>query len=78
MQTRQYWVVLHRRNSLLDGKVEHIQMSDCFPKFFHTRKEARSFIKEKFGYLKNRPDLRAKPHGIRAPIAIKATVTIEY
>lgn len=42
---------------------------------YRTRREARAWIEEHFGYLRHRPDLRAEPFGWRMPRAVRVTVT---
>ena len=45
------------------------------PRIFRTRKQANDFIREKYGYIAVRKDLRNEPHGWRLPKAIKVTIT---
>ena len=49
----------------------------CPAILFNTRQEARDFIKAQYGYIAERPDLRAAPHYWRMPVAVKVTVTVE-
>lgn len=49
----------------------------CLPLLFTTRKEARAWIEENYGYIRTRPDLRAAPHGWRMPQAVLVTVTLK-
>ena len=44
---------------------------------FKTRAEARAYIAERWGYIKRRPDLRAKPFEWRMPRAVRVIVTVE-
>jgi hypothetical protein len=44
------------------------------PVIFPTRREAREWIKAKYGYIAERPDLRAEPHGWRVPTAVRVDV----
>lgn len=41
---------------------------------FRTREECREFIKERYGYIKNRDDLRRPPHNWRMPVAVRVEV----
>jgi hypothetical protein len=43
---------------------------------FHTRREARLYIDEKFGYIRRRIDLRVEPHGWRMPRAVRVVVAL--
>lgn len=58
----------------IDGERKHIINENCLPKLFKTRREARLFIKEKYGFIATRPDLRSEPHGWRMPRVIKVDV----
>ncbi len=60
----------------LDGPKEHIIGHLGMPALFKTRREARAFIAEHYGYIKNRPDLRAWPHGWRLPVPKRVTIAI--
>ena len=71
------WAALWWQRDSLDGNYEHIMNEDCLPKLFRTRRECRTWIKENYGYIKNRPDLRKYPHGWRLPKAIKVKITQE-
>ena len=48
----------------------------CLPLLFRTRREARAWIEEKYGYIKTRKDLRSAPHHWRLPTAVLVTVTL--
>lgn len=39
--------------------------------------KARSFIKEKYGYIATRGDLQREPHGWRVPQAVKVSVVVQ-
>jgi hypothetical protein len=41
---------------------------------FPTRRACRAYIDVHFGYLRERPDLRAEPYGYRMPQAVRVTV----
>ena len=67
------WYSLNR----LDGETRHIIWENCMPLLFHTRLSARLFIKERFGYIRGRKDLREEPHGWRMPRAVRVKVLIQ-
>jgi len=46
-------------------------------RFYRTRREAREMREERYGYIRERPDLRAAPHHWRMPRVVKCTITIE-
>lgn len=64
----------HSRNRL-DGYRRHL-VWDEEVRLFRTRKLARAFIDEKYGYIRHRPDLRAEPHGWFMPRAVRVMVVI--
>lgn len=68
------WAAQWHSNNMLGSDTKHLCYEDCFPKLFHTRQECRNYIKEKYGYIAERPDLQAEPHGWRMPQAIKVIV----
>lgn len=51
-----------------------IMWHDCKPLLFRTRKEARIWIDEHYGYIKDRYDLRSAPHHWRLPKPVKVEV----
>lgn len=54
-----------------------IMWKDCMPLLFLTRKEAREYIHDEYGYIKHRKDLRSPPHNWRLPRAIRVNVILE-
>lgn len=72
------WAALWRSENRLDGKREWIlRDKHGIPALFNTRAEARQFIEDTHGYIRNRPDLRAEPHGWKMPIAVRVKVLRE-
>lgn len=81
------WAVLDRTVNRLDGDCSHLigryygkppaEFGGCQKLLFKTKREARAFIVEKFGYMRTRPDLRREPHGWRMPRPVKVNVTVE-
>lgn len=69
------WGGLWREDSRLDGRVEHLLFEHCLPALFRTRREARAFIAEHYGYIAERADLRAEPFGWKMPIPVRVTIT---
>lgn len=76
------WGILECSDNRLDGKREWLS-NDWRSRavvrtwLFSTRQEARTIRDREFGYIKNRPDLRAEPHGWKMPKVVKVKVTIE-
>lgn len=73
------WAILWRQHNLLDGKREHL-LGDGhdLPLMFLTRKECRAHIKEHYGYITTRPDLKVEPHGWKTPQPVRIAVAIQY
>jgi hypothetical protein len=71
------WGVLWRSDNRLDGKRTNFMFHDRQPVLFMTRREARAWIKEFYGYIAERPDLRAEPHGWKVPLPVRVVVTLE-
>lgn len=68
------WAVKFRSNSRLGGYHEYFlrfKFGDITPALFRNRKEARSFAREKYGYIRKRRDLRREPHGWLSPQIVK-------
>ena len=75
MADRILWGALWRQNSYLDGGPRtHLINVKCLPVMFLTRRDARAFIEEKYGYIRTRKDLRAQPHGWRLPVPVRVKV----
>ncbi len=71
---KKLWAVRWHSRNKLDGDTKHILYENCLPMLFRTRKEARVWIENKYGYIRSRPDLRGEPHGWRLPKAIKVVI----
>jgi len=48
-----------------------------YPLLYRTRAECRTAIEIMFGYFRERPDLRAEPHGWKMPRPVKVKVRLE-
>lgn len=71
------WGVLWRSENRLEGKTYHLEFNMVqVPAIFKTRKLARKYIDDHYGYIRNRPDLRREPFGWKMPIAVKVKVEI--
>ena len=69
---------LWRSENKLDGKREYIIREKAYPKLFRTRAECREWIKQGYGYIADRPDLQAEPHGWKMPIPVKVEIIIKW
>jgi len=71
------WGIEWHSKNKLDGDKRQIIWSAGKPLFFLTRQEAREWIKLKYGYIKNRPDLQKEPFGWKMPQAVKVEVVVK-
>jgi hypothetical protein len=69
--------VLWRSQNRLDGRVERPQWAGGKPLLFRTKREAAAYIRERWGYIATRKDLRAEPHGWRMPVPQKVVVILQ-
>lgn len=69
------WSALWHSENRLDGVTEHLLYENLLPALFVTRRECRTWINARWGYIKTRPDLRAEPHGWRLPKPVRVTIT---
>ena len=63
-----------RWRSVGHDATEHIIYENRLPVLFCTRVEARAWIDQTFGYIRNRKDLRSAPFGWRMPQPIRVKV----
>lgn len=68
------WAVQWHSVNKLDG--ERRDLIGGLDRLFKTRKEARQYIKERYGFIQEREDLRIEPHGWKMPVAVKVVVEI--
>ncbi len=68
------WAGQWHSQNYLDGDTKHILYEDCLPKLFRTRLACRGYIKEKYGYIADRPDLRDEPFGWQMPQPVKVLI----
>ena len=71
------WGILWCSKNKKDGISEHILCRDFVPALFVTRQDARSYRESRYGYLRNRPDLRAEPFGFRMPRVVRLRISLE-
>ena len=66
----------YSRNKV-DGETRQVMFSNGTPLMFKTRRQAREYANERYGYIKTRQGLRRGPHGWRMPRAKRMTITME-
>ena len=71
------WAIVWRSENKLDGKSEHFLFDNGNVRLFKTRREARCAMQEKWGYIKDRADLKAEPHGWKVPTVRRVIITIK-
>lgn len=72
------WALLWRSENRLDGVTRHLIIGPPYEiMLFRTRREARDYNANRFGYIKDRPDLQGEPHGWEMPQVVRVVVTIE-
>jgi hypothetical protein len=71
------WAAEWRANNELDGETRRLIYDNLLPKLFPSRQKCREWIKEKYGYIKIRQDLRDEPFGWRLPVAVKVHIEKE-
>lgn len=72
-----FWAAQWRADNRLDGSIRHLMYGrDLLPKLFKTRREARDWIEQEFGWLRERPDLKAEPFGWKMPVPVKVQVLL--
>jgi hypothetical protein len=69
------WSALWRSKNH-EGLCEHLCFENCLPVLFGSEREARKWIKEKWGYIRKRPDLRVEPHGWKVPIPVRVKIEV--
>jgi hypothetical protein len=68
-----WWAVLWHTHNRLDGCDRHL-IWDNTPTLFRTRRECRAYIEQKYGYIREHPELRTEPFGWHVPTAIRVRV----
>jgi hypothetical protein len=73
------WGLQWYSKNKLNGETRHLILciENHVPVLFRTRKLARLYAQNRYGFIKNRKDLRNEPHGWRFPQPIKVQVTIK-
>lgn len=73
------WAILMRSNNKLDGIREYLLGVTDHPthtELFESRSEARKYVSDEYGYLKQRPDLRKEPYGWKMPVVVRVKIDI--
>jgi hypothetical protein len=66
--------VMWHSDNRLDGCKRHL-IWDAIPyRVFRTRAECRAHIEERYGYIRERLDLRAEPFGWHMPTAVMVKI----
>jgi hypothetical protein len=70
------WAAKWVSENSLDGRREWLIHEALVVALFPTRRACREYIKKHFGYIADRPDLRAEPHGWRVPQPTQVDVSL--
>jgi hypothetical protein len=70
------WAALWRSRNKLDGEISHLMTVHCVPVLFRTARATTEWIREHYGYIATRKDLRAEPYGWRMPIPVRVEITV--
>jgi hypothetical protein len=72
------WAVEWHSKGIGDGDTRHFNFiwNGAVPYLFRTRKEARLFVEERYGFIRDRKDLQAEPYGWRMPKPVKVRIDI--
>lgn len=75
------WAVRWTFTNKLDGLHDSFYGSwlprpNCIMKLYRTKRDCQAAIKEHFGYIARRRDLRTEPFCWRMPKAVRVTVTV--
>ena len=69
------WAMEWHSRNLLDGDQRVLMVwSETSALIFRTRQECRAHIEQRYGYIRQRADLRAEPHGWRMPQAVRVAL----
>lgn len=69
--------MVFRWGLLTPWKPHQVLWENGYPLVFGTRKRARIWAEERYGYIKDRADLRTEPHNWRMPRPVMVQVNIE-
>lgn len=70
------WGAMWHLKNQLDGEEGRLMFRLYLPVLFVTKKEATQYIKEKYGYIAKRKDLRNEPHGWRMPKPVRVKISM--
>lgn len=70
------WAIKWRSDNKLEYIIYYGGSLGC-PRLFRTRIEARHYIEEKYGFIRDREDLQIEPHGWKMPIPVKVKIEVK-
>lgn len=70
------WAVFWRSGDGKERGDRHFMWNYATTLTFNTRREARAYIEEQYGYIRTRPDLRQEPFRWRLPEAVRVDVIL--
>ena len=75
LQVERWGALWHTKNKL-DGEVTHIIFENYLPVMFVTKREAKEYIKKRYGYIAGRKDLRQEPFRWRMTKPVKLKISV--
>jgi len=72
-----FWGIQWHSKNKRSGEQRYLLWQGGRPLIFETRTKAREHVREVYGYLKHRKDLRSEPHGWHIPKVLRVTVSVE-
>lgn len=73
-QGRSLWGLMWQSGR--NGEHKRLVYEKGIPLLFETRKKARDYATDEFGYIRRRPDLQAAPHWWRMPKAVRVRIDV--
>ncbi len=72
------WAIVWRSENKLDGVTRHFmgEANVGMTQLYRTRKEARTERDLRWGYFRDREDLKREPHGWKMPQVVKVFIMI--
>jgi len=71
------WGVVWRSHNRADGPQCHVEHNYDVTRTFNTQRQAEAYIRQHYGYIAHRADLRREPHGWFMPVAARVRVRVE-
>ena len=74
MTVKHLWSPKWRSANALDGEREYLISCAGLPLLFKSKAATQAYIKQKYGYIARRRDLKKEPHGWKMPVAVRVAI----